>query len=363
MSQDISVGCLVKIKNLKSRTDLNGRCAKVLSFSSDSGRWECELLAAGGARREEGGYVKCLPDNLDVVLPSSSQGGGTPPPAKRMRVGDEEHISVDGESQEFKEHVNSFISHPLLQPHAAGQFLALPAQLQWAIMQRGSLAEARDPTAVLISRMNQVRNSAKFSSTPAPAPRTSLTDYGRLSAPALGGSLACRSAEQSYAQPHQVQNYSEKRQSYLEPTGEPTAFDAGVAFFLAHPLLTPSAQQQFLSLGFEQQMQVMQNGTLQGHKDPSAVLVARINGAGIGQAVPQQAGNLQAAPQQQPDQPLGMADLQAFLTQHGVQPHAIQRFQSLTLDQQQQVMSLGALNHARDPTAVFISRIQKVTSK
>eukprot|EP00930_Biecheleria_cincta_P106076 TRINITY_DN9931_c0_g1_i1.p1 TRINITY_DN9931_c0_g1~~TRINITY_DN9931_c0_g1_i1.p1 ORF type:complete len:459 (-),score=65.42 TRINITY_DN9931_c0_g1_i1:22-1365(-) len=359
MSENISVGCLVRIKDLKSRTDLNGRCAKVLSFSSESGRWECELLAAGGgAAREERGYVQCQPGNLELVMPSSSHGSSaTPPPTKRVRLGNEEGSVVDGDSLEFQQQVATFLSHPLLQPHAIQQFMAMTPQQQWQIMQRGSLADARDPTAVLISRISQARAAASILKG---ATAARIANGGSL--PSFNGGSQARGEGMAFAggdQRHQ-QMFARPSPSYTQPVlTDPTAFDAGVAFYLAHPLLARMAQQQFLALSFEQQMRVMEQGNLSGSDDPSFVLLSRISQ--VGPPPPKTGfGAALAAAVAEPQAPSPAA--QAFFDSNGIQPHAVQRFLSLTPHQQERVMQSGSLDDARDPTAVFLARIAKVAA-
>lgn len=297
--------------------------------------------------------MQCQPGNLELVMPSSSHGSaGTPPPTKRVRLGNEEGIAVDSDSPEFQGNVGSFLGHPLLQPHAIQQFMAMAPQQQWQIMQRGSLADARDPTAVLISRISQARAAANILKGAAPPRIANLPDHARSqlgysgSLPSMNGGGQCQ---------HQM--FARSSPSYSQPVlTDPTEFDAGVAFYLAHPLLAPMAQQQFLALSFEQQMGVMQQGALNGLPDPSFVLLSRVGQVGP----PPEKMDFAAAAAAELQGP--SPEAQAFFDNNGIQPHAVQRFLSLTPHQQERVMSHGSLNDARDSTAVFLARIAKVAA-
>lgn len=55
----------------------------------------------------------------------------------------------------------AFLAEHNIQPDKHAQFLGLTPQQQYAVIAKGELASARDPTAVLVQRMNQVRNAGK----------------------------------------------------------------------------------------------------------------------------------------------------------------------------------------------------------
>merc|ERR1719502_2088397 len=60
--------------------------------------------------------------------------------------------------------VDEFLLRFNIQDHAAVRFKALDKETQQSIMNRGSLEDARDPTAVLISRMSKAFNGQLDSS-------------------------------------------------------------------------------------------------------------------------------------------------------------------------------------------------------
>mmetsp|Transcript_22108 Transcript_22108/g.38995 ORF Transcript_22108/g.38995 Transcript_22108/m.38995 type:complete len:974 (+) Transcript_22108:63-2984(+) len=62
----LEIGCQVDIKGLKSRADLNGLRATVMTHDAAAGRWEVKVDAKGGER------VRCKPENLDVVVVTTS---------------------------------------------------------------------------------------------------------------------------------------------------------------------------------------------------------------------------------------------------------------------------------------------------
>lgn len=63
----LTVGCQVEVTGLKSRADLNGFRATVVSEIKDAGRWEVKLEASKG-----GELVRCKPDNLIVITVATS---------------------------------------------------------------------------------------------------------------------------------------------------------------------------------------------------------------------------------------------------------------------------------------------------
>jgi len=75
---------------------------------------------------------------------------GTPNPSLGMGAG----MSEPSNNPE----VEHFLASNSVEPHAATQFRGLPAHVQTLVMSRGSLAGARDPTAVLMARMRQAKS-------------------------------------------------------------------------------------------------------------------------------------------------------------------------------------------------------------
>merc|ERR1712066_259150 len=55
-------------------------------------------------------------------------------------------------------HIESFLEINKIEEHAATSFRGLTPELQSLIMDAGTLADARDPTAVLVSRINKAKS-------------------------------------------------------------------------------------------------------------------------------------------------------------------------------------------------------------
>eukprot|EP00930_Biecheleria_cincta_P027946 TRINITY_DN19522_c1_g1_i2.p1 TRINITY_DN19522_c1_g1~~TRINITY_DN19522_c1_g1_i2.p1 ORF type:complete len:401 (-),score=61.06 TRINITY_DN19522_c1_g1_i2:857-2059(-) len=236
------------------------------------------------------------------------------PSAKRMRMG-----GGGPDSPEYQEVIATFLNHPQLQQHAIDQFLVLTPQQQLVVMQRGLLTEARDPTAVLISRVVQARK----------APITSIP----------AGSSGFRAASASH---------------FAEPTSESLDFDVEVAFFLNLRQIQLSAVHEFMALSPQQQSQVMSMGPLSAFGDPTADLVSRL--AQVGSRRPAAAATAAGPPLSAVSSP---QTVQAFLNHNNIQPHAAERFLALPPEEQMNIVAMGPLTDARDPTAVLIARMTK----
>jgi len=266
---------------------------------------------------------------------------GMEPAAKRIRLGDVEEASPD--SQEYQELMFKFLGNPTLQSHAVDQFMALKPQQQLAIMQRGTLDTARDPTAMLITRISHARKAPII-----PIPAGSLLGPGEAPRPAVG------------------------------PEPESADFDMDVAFFLNYRQVPLHAIHEFMGLSQQQQSQVMSMGPLNAALgDPTTDLVSRLGkfssrrpdqnllrggagaeggggigggmGRGMGAGGVVAAGGGGASPEA----------VQAFLSHNQIQPHAQERFLTMSPEEQMNIMAMGPLTDARNPTAVLITRMNK----
>merc|ERR1711879_306867 len=119
-------------------------------------------------------------------------------------------------------------------------------------MARGSLADARDPTAVLITRM--VRPGA------GEAPQMRPGDWT---------CLAC--GDLQFAK-----NQSCRRCGASRPAPEPEQMAPGVEEFLARFQIQERAANQFRNLTPQRQQQIMNRGSLADARDPTAVLITRM---------------------------------------------------------------------------------------
>lgn len=150
-------------------------------------------------------------------------------------------------------------------------------------------------------------------------------------------------------------------------------------FLAAHEGLEEHAVEKFLSCDEETQTAVIKRGSLQGARDQTAVLLARIRecgGGGKGVASPGaldwycpncydlQFKNNDICRICGTDRAFGVKDItqldpENFLTGHDIEAERVIEFNSLSTDMKKTVMSGGSLHGARDPTAVLVNRMSK----
>eukprot|EP00930_Biecheleria_cincta_P040910 TRINITY_DN2800_c0_g2_i1.p1 TRINITY_DN2800_c0_g2~~TRINITY_DN2800_c0_g2_i1.p1 ORF type:complete len:531 (-),score=116.89 TRINITY_DN2800_c0_g2_i1:496-2061(-) len=197
----------------------------------------------------------------------------------------------------------TFLADHNIDTEQAKRFFAMPPEQQQAVMAKGSLATARDPTAVLVQRMKQVKMEATAKGL---NPAGAAGDVG--SAIAGGGAVLVRgfdfgtsdeqiaahmatvgsivsvqwvdegsrcatysTAEEAKAAAAQLQQTTIAGNSrYIDVIlMDPEAFLAG------HAIETDKAM-QFLGMTPQQQTAVMAKGSLATARDPTAVLIQRM---------------------------------------------------------------------------------------
>eukprot|EP00930_Biecheleria_cincta_P069120 TRINITY_DN568_c0_g1_i2.p1 TRINITY_DN568_c0_g1~~TRINITY_DN568_c0_g1_i2.p1 ORF type:complete len:685 (-),score=101.09 TRINITY_DN568_c0_g1_i2:173-2227(-) len=271
--------------------------------------------------------------------------------------------------------VENFLTLHNIEAHAADTLRALGPQLQQLVMDSGSLADARDPTAVLISRINKARQ-------------------GTLQVPQMmPGDWKCAACG----------DHNFMRNEACRKCGTARDFGGGpmnmheggnalslVDTYLHENNIEQRAADNFRALPAHMQRLVMEAGSLSDARDPTAVLISRMNKAKQGILAPSKvmpgdwkcsacgehnfARNTQcrkcatsqevAAIGVSPVTSLYLpekdtAAIEAYLTEHGIQDHAADTFRRLPSHLQRLVMGAGSLSDARDPTAVLISRMNK----
>lgn len=158
-------------------------------------------------------------------------------------------------SNEWKHDVQAFLDENGIQPHAGDQFKIMTPDLQKRIMENGSLAEARDRTAVLICRMAKARRG-QLSDTPTPAP--------------LPGDWYCPSCNDLQFQ----RNATCRKCGAANPVEGASAED--VSNFLSSHHIQPSVAEQFRNLAPGLQKLCMEKGSMADARDPTAVLISRM---------------------------------------------------------------------------------------
>merc|ERR550532_3001680 len=160
--------------------------------------------------------------------------GGTSEPSPRERAA-ERYSALEDKRTASREEVDRFVSGNRLDDQAAALFKKEPADIQANVIDRGSLAECKNPSAALMGRLRDARQN-RFK--PVGGSR------GLGSAPTLGPGASGSSQE--------VEDFIAENK-----------IDMGAARALrAEP---PDIQQG-----------VMDRGTLDGFQNPSALVMARI---------------------------------------------------------------------------------------
>jgi hypothetical protein len=148
-------------------------------------------------------------------------------------------------------------------------FLAMDFALQEQIMLKGSLAGARDPTAVLCQRMGQAIASVK-----AQRQLSQMSLGGKGSQGPRQGDWYCSICNDlQFAKNEACRTCNTPRA--LADTGEVPKLDANQ--WIAGFQIDEDKKQQFLNMTVAMQEAIISEGTLHGARDPTAVLVSRMN--------------------------------------------------------------------------------------
>jgi len=349
---------------------------------------------------------------------AQAQGGAPSSGFEQGAGGGFDQLAVSGFDQSgLSEDVQRFISGHTIQPNAMDTFLGLAPQQQRLVMDAGSLTDARDPTAVLISRCVKAKQGT-----------LQAVQYR----PGDWKCTAC--GEINFARNDTCRKCGTHRDVGAAPL-DPSAADAMAVInnYLSQYDFEDRAKETFRSLPPHLMQQVMDAGGFEDARVPTAVLVSRINkakqgtlgeqnmlpgdwlcpscghhnfcrnttcrscgapntgGSSVGSAgmmVPQimsggmggkgGKGGKWGGEKRFADQQFGfapqakarrmdsgggggiMAKIQQFFLKMGIQQHAIDQFFSLPPEAQTSVMEAGPLENARDPTGVLISRMAKV---
>eukprot|EP00931_Biecheleriopsis_adriatica_P088578 TRINITY_DN6286_c0_g1_i1.p1 TRINITY_DN6286_c0_g1~~TRINITY_DN6286_c0_g1_i1.p1 ORF type:complete len:896 (+),score=116.45 TRINITY_DN6286_c0_g1_i1:130-2688(+) len=257
--------------------------------------------------------------------------------------------------------VDAFLLSNNIEAHAVDTFRSLPPELQSRVMDAGSLSDARDPTAVLISRMNKARNGTLKASQPGDWQCPACGDLNMARNP------VCRSCVARSGEEQGMDSFGGfgRGAGY---TGHPSAGKAlsEAENFLRNNAVDVRATETFLNLPPSLQRQVMDCGSLADARDPTAVLVSRMNKARAGTLAPSLPGK---APGGYSERPNGSAfsggsrgftsEFEGWLEQNRIEPAAVDTFRTLPPQMQRLVVDAGSLADARDPTAVLVSRMNK----
>jgi len=151
---------------------------------------------------------------------------------------------------ELPDPLNIFLQNQNIQPHVEAQLRSLQPDMQRMVIERGSLHGARDPTAVLIKRMNE------------------------LNCPRQGDWYCTVCHDLQFARNANCRGCGAVRSAVEAPEGTPQMPTAEE--FLANFDIDPDKRAKFFMLDASKQAAVIAKGTLAGARDPTAVLVTRM---------------------------------------------------------------------------------------
>lgn len=171
--------------------------------------------------------------------------------------------------------VDIYLSENNIEPRAADNFRALPAQMQQLVMESGTFADARDATAVLITRMNKAKQGilqpAKILPGDWKCSACGEHNYARNQA-----CRKCGTSQELGGSPFSVIS------SKVLPEKDMGAIEA----FLAENGIEAHAGETFRGLQSHLQKLCMAAGALKDARDPTAVLISRMNKARQGTLQP-----------------------------------------------------------------------------
>merc|ERR1712048_298695 len=168
-------------------------------------------------------------------------------------------------SEEDKAFVEAFLAHSSVDFHAADMLRGLPPDLQKMAINKGSLQDARDQTAVLISRMNLATQTRGITQ---PSLKQGFeTKPGDWVCP---GCLDLQFARNATCRKCQTPN----------PTLQ--VADPVVDEFLLSNEIQDHAAMRFKGLDKATQEMIMSRGSLEGSRDKTAVLMSRMRQAAEG---------------------------------------------------------------------------------
>lgn len=265
---------------------------------------------------------------------------------ERKQMGRVGNIDID---------IDKWLDQFNIQEHAANLFRLLTREQQNSVLARGSLHDARDPTAVLIHRMSVAKQDPepRVSSKPGDwyCPNCNDLQFAR--------NRVCRRCQTPNPEeiatgrsPITMGNFKTRMCQHLI-AGK---CDRGTACTFAH-------SEEELA---DHMARARAAGTLGprgggpggggGHGGAIGPVVSNQVEVPLRMTLPESRQG-EVAPD---NTEMVVVDTEEWLAKHGINGRPADAFRSLTADQQRGVIARGTLEDARDPTAVLISRIQSV---
>jgi len=259
--------------------------------------------------------------------------------------------------------VQEFLILNPVEEKAQQKFMQMDPMLQRMVINRGSLAGARDATAAFIGRMVSIERATKsMPAMPAMPADVMNMKAGTIktfnSAKGFGYIAPADFSEDVFFHLQAVSNGSE----FDMIPGAQLRFEAGInnmngktkavrihldapgAFGMGNPLMAMGG-------GYGKAASGGQYGANPYGADPMAAMMAAMTGMFGQQAHTAGQGGVVPATQQ---------EVQEFLMMNPVEPHAIQKFMQMDPMLQRMVINRGSLAGARDSTAAFIGRMVSI---
>jgi predicted RNA-binding Zn-ribbon protein involved in translation (DUF1610 family) len=244
--------------------------------------------------------------------------------------------------------VDRYLEGNMIDGNASDRFRALPPHLQNLVIDAGSLADARDPTAVLMSRMKKAEQGTL---------KLAARKPGDWDCPACG--------DHNFAKNSSCRRCGAPKPDNFMDSADAGGYQPDIERYLAENHIEGRGAERFRSLPPDLQVLVMEAGSLAGARDATAVLISRMKKAEQGQlngqndrsrpAYGERSFGRDAAWCNMPNMP----DTESFLANNGIESRVVELFRRLPPQLQCLVMDAGSLADARDPTAVLKSRIRK----
>merc|ERR1719343_746705 len=158
--------------------------------------------------------------------------------------------------------VEAFLGTSQVEPHAAQLLRDMPPNVQTLVVNKGSLQDARDQTAVLISRMKLATQTRTGNMDITPTTGKGSAKPGDWICP---GCLDLQFARNAQCRKCNT------------PNPKLLTTDPVVDEFLLSNGIQDHAAMRFKGLDKETQERIIARGTLEGSRDPTAVLMSRMN--------------------------------------------------------------------------------------
>jgi len=220
-----------------------------------------------------------------------------------------------------EDRMEEFIVNNSIDERAAQAFRCCSAEIVQAVMDRGELKDARNPSSALLGRIRDASSSVGWGGG--------------------GGS----GSSYPYQQETQMRKFEEA----------PSAPSDDLETFISENTLDDRAAELLRATAPEVQAAVMARGSLRDTRNPSSAVLGRIKDAQAGQKQQSWGGGGNAAPSSQP----GLyGNVDDFIQEYHIDQRAAEALRGASHDVQQAVLARGGLQDARNPSSAVLGRLR-----